>query len=316
MSINKIVLNICVISIAFFLFVLWYEKMEKGLVPASSSPNQNEKIYLITTDKEYDYWHQIDDGAHDMANYAGFSYEWVAPEQRTTEQQIEVLNKVVSEGAKAIVIAVNDPQKFSEPIKKAKEQGVKFIYVDSPAKEPAITTLATDNYEAERTAGVNMLSQLESSRIKSGVLGILGVSVNYDITMNRERGFREVIEADGRFKILDTVYTNGDPIASQQVAEEMIANNNNLVGLFGTNEGTTQGMGKAIEVKNKNIIGIGFDLNNISRALLSNGSINTLLVQNPYTMGYLGVAQAIAALKGFDTGPKFLNTGIKIMYSK
>jgi ABC-type sugar transport system, periplasmic component len=316
MSLNKIVLNICVISIAFFLFVLWYEKVEKEVVPTSSSPNQNEKIYLITTDKEYEYWNHIDDGAHDMADLTGFSYIWVAPKQRNTEQQIEVLNKAVSDGANAILIAVNDPQKLSEPIKKAKDQGVKFVYVDSPAIEQAVTTLATDNYEAGRTAGVNMLTQLDNSKIKSGVLGILGVSVNYDITMKREQGFREIIEADGRFKILDTIYTDGDPKASQQAAEEMIANYDNLVGLFGTNEGTTEGMGKAIEAKNNKIIGVGFDLTKINKALLNKGSINTLLVQNPYTMGYLGVAQAIAALKGFDTGPKFLNTGIKVMYSK
>ena len=36
------------------------------------------------------------------------------------------------------------------------------------------------------------------------------------------------------------------------------------------------------------------------------------MVQNPFTMGYLGLAQTIAALKGYDTGSPFINTGITI----
>jgi ribose transport system substrate-binding protein len=37
------------------------------------------------------------------------------------------------------------------------------------------------------------------------------------------------------------------------------------------------------------------------------------IAQNPYTMGYLGMAEALAALKGYDTGPQFINTGVSII---
>jgi len=237
MKIKRVIFNIVIITIAFVCFVFWYEKIDKNTISASSPLKHKFKIYLITTDKEYEYWEDINKGASDMARLAGVDYVWDAPAERNSEQQIEVLRKAVDNGADAILIAVNDPRKISGAIEDAKARGVEFVYVDSPAYEEAVTTLATNNLAAGQIAGTSMLEELKGQGIQSGEIGIIGVTTDYDITMARERGFREVIEKDGKFKILDSIYKNGDPMASQLAAEQLITENKNLVGLFGTNEG-------------------------------------------------------------------------------
>ena len=93
----------------------------------------------------------------------------------------------------------------------------------------------------------------------------------------------------------------------------MITEYNDLVGLFGTNEGSSIGVGNAIKEVNKKLVGIGFDKSEEILELLKNNGLNAVLVQNPYTMGYLGVAEAVAALKGYDTGPDSINTGVSIL---
>lgn len=131
--------------------------------------------------------------------------------------------------------------------------------------------------------------------------------------MARENGFREVIERDGRFQLLKTEYKNGDPLSSQVSAMDMIKENADLVGLFGTNEGSTRGVGEAIKNSGERLIGIGFDKTEENDRLLREGALTLLINQNPYTMGYLGMAEAIAALNNFDTGPKFINTGVELI---
>jgi ribose transport system substrate-binding protein len=37
------------------------------------------------------------------------------------------------------------------------------------------------------------------------------------------------------------------------------------------------------------------------------------MAQNPFTMGYLGVAQAYAALNDLSTGPAVIDTGVAIL---
>jgi len=312
MNKKKIITDMLVIIVAFALFIIWNSKYQDNAVSTSAYLNRYYKVYLITMDKTDEFWYPLNQGATDMAALLGVTYVWDAPEIKDNAKQIEVLNKAVANGADAILLSANDPVKISTAIEDAKAKGVQIIYVDSPAYEEARITLSTDNYDAGKTAGKTMLTELGAYGIKSGSIGIVGLNTVANATMNRELGFREVLEADGRFTLLDSKYENGDPIASQEAATSIISENPNLVGLFGSNEGSTVGVGNAIEANNNKIIGIGFDKSDTILKLIEDGSLKAVLVQNPYTMGYLGMAEAIAALKGYNTGPPTIDTGVSV----
>lgn len=275
--------------------------------------NENYKIYLITMDKSEQFWKVMDNGAREMASMLGVTYEWDAPLTRDVNKQIQIFNNAVVAGADAIMLAASDPLKISRAVEEAKAKGVKIIYVDAPAFEEAVITLATDNYTAGKIAGENMFYELEEIGVTYGSIGIIGVAPENRTTVNREKGFRDYFKLFVRYQILETIYTNGDPELAKQATEKYIRDNPNLVGVFSTNEGSTLGMGYALRENDKNIIGIGFDITEIIQEMIRDNTIKATLVQNPFTMGYLGMAQAIAALRGFDTGPQFINTGVTVV---
>lgn len=275
--------------------------------------NENYKIYLITMDKSEQFWKVMDNGAREMASMLGVTYEWDAPLTRDVNKQIQIFNNAVVAGADAIMLAASDPLKISKAVEEAKAKGVKIIYVDAPAFEEAVITLATDNYTAGKIAGENMFYELEEIGVTYGSIGIIGVAPENRTTVNREMGFRDYFKLFVRYQILETIYTNGDPELAKQATEKYIRDNPNLVGVFSTNEGSTLGMGYALRENDKNIIGIGFDITEIIQEMIRDNTIKATLVQNPFTMGYLGMAQAIAALRGFDTGPQFINTGVTVV---
>jgi ribose transport system substrate-binding protein len=275
--------------------------------------NENYKIYLITMDKSDQFWMIMDNGAREMASMLGVTYEWDAPLTRDINNQIQIFNNAVAAGADAIMLAASDPLKISRAVEEAKTKGVKIIYVDAPAFEEAVITLATDNYTAGRIAGENMFYGLEEIGLTYGSIGIIGVTPENRTTVNREIGFRDYFKLFVRYQILETIYTNGDPELAKQATEKFIRDNPNLVGVFSTNEGSTLGMGYALRENDINIIGIGFDITAIIQEMIRDNTIKATLVQNPFTMGYLGMAEAIAALKGFDTGPQLINTGVTVI---
>lgn len=318
MKYKKIIINLLVILAAFVLFIWWYERQKNVELFATlpTSLQNNFKIYLITKEKNVEFWEVMNQGAADMSDLLGMQYIWDAPETLDTDEQIRILNNAVNSGADAILLAANDADRLAEPVRVAKEKGVKIVYVDSPAKEEAITILATNNYEAGRIAGENMLDELEFAGIQSGEIGIVSVSLTNQTTLQREQGFQDVIKTDGRFTLLDTVYTLGNPIESQKAAENIIKQNPKLVGLFGTNQGSSEGVGSAIKEDNNRIIGIGFDQSKLNLELLNDNSFKAIINQNPYTMGYLGAAQAFAALMGYDTGPPYMNTGVSVLMKR
>jgi len=305
--------NMVIITAAFVLFVIWYQNYIGDSVQETFSRIKQYDVYLITTDKQYQYWSFINQGAFDMAEAAGIRYKWEAPAERDVNLQIDVINKAVEEGADALLVAADDPKRISGVIEDSKARGVKVIYVDSPAYEDAITTLATDNYAAGVQAGIHLISTLEGMGVTSGSVGIISIAAKANSAL-REAGFRDTLAQNGRYQVLDTVYAPiGGAEDSQEAAERVIKENSDLVALYGTNEGTSVGVGNAIKANNNKYVGIGFDDTETMLELLREGSIKVIIAQNPYTMGYLGTAQAVAALLGKDTGPDYIDTGVRII---
>ncbi len=312
MSLKKLMYNMLVIITAFTIFVLWYNHIKKEETLPLSTTNQNYHIYLITNERQAQFWHNLNQGVSDMASLLGLTYTWEASNLSNAEQQLALFNDAVNNGAQAILISVIDSESLSEPIKNAKAKGIKIIYVNTPAKEKGIITLSTDNYSAGKIAATNMIEELELRRLGTGKIGIVSLLSNTTIN-DREKGFTDVIKEDGRFTVLDPVYLQGDPALAQSEAERIIQEHPDLVGLFGSNEETSVGVGYAIKADDNKITGIGFDKSDITMKLLQEDSLKAIINQNPYTMGYLGMAEAYASLKEYNTGPAYLDTGVSVI---
>jgi ribose transport system substrate-binding protein len=277
----------------------------------TSTALENYKIYYISKDKISQFWYIINQGIHDMASLVGVTYIWDAPMERSLDKQIEIINNAANNGADAMLIAALDNVKVSSAIENAKSLGVKIIYLDTPTVEEGIITFSTDNYSAGVTAGENMIIELAAVGYRKGSIGIVSDSMLSTNTRERDNGFRSVLATNNNFKLLNTQY-GADRASAEAIADSYIADNQDLVGIYGTNEDTTIGVGDAISKSNLKIVGIGFDFPPETQKMIENGSLKAVMVQNPYTMGYLGMAETIAALLGFETGPPFINTGVSV----
>ena len=310
---KKIVINIAIIGLFFILFVVWEQNFIHRALPTSTTPSlKNNKFYLITTDNQDEFWKYINEGASDMASLTGVKYFWKYPDERNPQKQIEVINEAIKQGASALLISADDTRKLSGVVEDAKAKGIEVIYVDAPATEEAVTTLSTNNYEAGIAAGEKMISYLKKKKIESGSIGI--ITFKDKVTESeREKGFRDALAKEPQYQIVPTIYSGTSPESAEVKAEQLMSTRDDLVGLFATNEPTSEGVGKAnSDVKNKYTV-VGFDKSEKTKELLDGGSIDVIIEQNPYTMGYVGMAEAIAAVLGKKTGPNFFNTGFNIL---
>ncbi len=307
---KKALSTLTLISLAVISLAGCSPKVEALAAPAAAAPAQT--VYLITMDKMDQHWVKVDEGAKTMAKSLGLKYKWDAPDAKDNAKQIEAVNNAVADKASLILLAANDPKAISEAVKNAQAKGVKIIYVDSSAEVPAIATLSTNNLQAGVLAGKTMIDELKAAGRTSGKIGIISVNTATNSTIERENGFRDVVKAAG-FTILTTEYKDGDAAASQEAAVGFVSGNADLVGIYGTNEGSTVGVGNAIKASGKPIIGIGFDKSDAILGLLKDSSLKAAMAQNPYTMGYLGVAQAYAALNDLSTGPAVIDTGVAVL---
>lgn len=277
--------------------------------PAASS--EGGKIALITMDSIDQHWISLNEGAQKAAGELGVEVTFMSPNTKDDAQQIECVNNAVAGGYKAIIVAANGPDAISSALNEAISAGIKVVYVDSPANVDAEATFSTDNVAAGTTAGEEMIKALEAAGTKSGKIGIVNVNAATQSTVDREEGFRKAFEGTD-FELLETQYGEGDAAKSQSIAENYITQN--VVGIFGCNEGSTTGTGNAIKASNNSgIIGVGFDKSDAIMNLIGDGHLLCTMAQNPDVMGSMGVEACVKALEGESLGGKVTDTGVSVL---
>lgn len=269
------------------------------------------KVFLITMDQMDQHWVKVSEGAAAAAAESDIiDFEWIAPDIKDDNKQIECINNAVAAGAKVILIAANGPDAVTAALKQADEQGVKIIYVDSAASYPAEQFLATDNRAGGRKVGETLLAELKRRGIRKGSVGIIGVNSATQSTVSREEGFRKTFEGTP-YKVLETQYCLGDVAVAKDMAANFITQG--CVAVYGSNEGSTVGVGNAVAESRHQAIGCGSDVSDMNKTLIRNGSLFCIMAQNPYKIGYLGMKSAEKLLKGESLSPDYVDTGVEIL---
>ncbi len=280
----------------------------KEEAPASAD---GAKIALITMDSIDQHWISLNEGAQKAAGELGVEVTFMSPNTKDDAQQIECVNNAVAGKYNAIIVAANGPDAISSALQEAISAGIKVVYVDSPANVDAEATFSTDNVAAGTTAGEEMLKALNDAGITSGDIGIVNVNAATQSTVDREEGFRKAFEGTD-FNLLETQYGEGDAAKSQTIAENYITQN--VVGIFGCNEGSTTGTGNAIKASgNSAIVGVGFDKSDAIMNLIGDGYLLCTMAQNPDVMGSMGVEACVKALEGESLGGAVTDTGVSVL---
>ena len=284
---------------------------KKDTEDKDTSSGDKYKVVLITMDSIDQHWVSVDKGGQKAADELGnVEYKFMAPDKKDDAQQIECINNAVADGAQAIVIAANGPDAVTAALEEAKSAGVKIVYVDSTANTDAEATFSTDNVAAAKQAGEEMIKALEAKKITEGKIGIVNVNTSTMTCIWREEGFRSAFEGS-KFELLETQYGEGDVAKSQDIASNYITDG--CVGIFGTNEGATVGVGNAVKGADADVVAVGFDKSDAILNLVKEGAILCTMAQNPDVMGYEGVKAAVKVLEGETLTETDVDTGVSVI---
>ena len=269
------------------------------------------KIALITMDSVDQHWVSLKEGAEEEAKADDVTVDFMAPDVKDDAKQIECINNAVAGGYDALMVAANSEDAVSGALQEAVDAGIKIVYVDSPANVEAEATFSTDNKAAGKTAGEEMIKALEDKGVKDGSIGIVNINNSTNTAIQREAGFREAFEGTD-YELLETQFCEGDAAKAQTIAENYITEG--VVGIYGTNEGASTGVGNAIKASGSDeIVGVGFDKSDTLKGLIEDGYLVCTMAQNPDQMGKLGVQACIKALNGEDLGGEVTDTGVSVL---
>ena len=128
--------------------------------------------------------------------------------------------------------------------------------------------------------------------------------VNYDISsangQERERGAVDTFTESGRAEVVAVINTLAEARHAQADTADLLREHPEINVLLAFNEPTCVGAANAVDELGlaDSVFLVGFDSNVVTVDGLQEGSVDALIVQNPYAMGYLGVESAYKLLSG------------------
>lgn len=117
--------------------------------------------------------------------------------------------------------------------------------------------------------------------------------------MARETGFEETLKKKfPAVQIADKRYGWADFAKSLEVSENILTAHPDVDALFASNESSTVGAAQALKARQSKVKLVGFDWGPTLEEGLRAGSIDSLVVQDPFRMGYDSVKAAVLKLNG------------------
>jgi ribose transport system substrate-binding protein len=293
-------------------------------VTAVPQPEEGGEIAVIVKTGNSSFWQNVQTGAMDAqkelkANTPKLTVTFLgAQSESNINEQINIVESAIDRGVKAIVLAPSDTQALIPVVEKAKAAGIPVVIIDSLLEGPEdnyVSFLATDNKAAGEACAQRMIELLNKAGKTEGNIQVMSYVAGVGSEIGRVGGFNDYIKANSKFTLLETQYSNADmPTALNQTTNVLTANPD-LVGIFGANEPTAIGMGRAIEQAGLSgkIVAIGFDGNSVLAEMVNNDTLQAIAVQSSYNMGYLGVMTAYQAAFEGKTVEHFVDTGFVIV---
>ena len=265
---------------------------------AAGVPAKPHTVTVIAKSTQTEFWLSVFAGAKAAATEYNAELNILGPE---TEEDYETQNQMIADaveaGTEAIVFSAIDFEKNAAAIDDAAKAGVKIVAIDSSVDSELVSTyIGTDNYAAGQMAAQAALDRVDGP-LKVGV-------VNYDVgTANgqeRERGALDAFRDSGRAEITAVVNTLTEAARARTDTAAMLGRSPDINVLLAFNEPTSVGAAQAVEDLGctEDVFLVGFDSNVVTIDGLQEGTVDALVVQNPYAMGYLGVESACRLLTG------------------
>jgi ribose transport system substrate-binding protein len=268
------------------------------LLTAGCARQEKKRIAVIPKGRTHLFWQSVHAGAVAAARESNLDIIWNGPSTEADfTGQLQIVEAMINQRVDAIVLAPIDKTAMVAVVERASRQNIPVVIFDSGVDTQSfVSQVATDNYGAGR-AGAERVAKILGGR---GKVAMVAVQPGGASTMLREQGFEDAVAKNyPGIQIVDKRYGMADFAKSLGVTENMLTAHPDLDALFASNESSAVGAAQALKGrKGSRVRLVGFDSSPTLLDDLQAGVIDSLVVQDPFRMGYESVQAAVKKLQG------------------
>lgn len=282
----------------------------------SVSSVQAGEIAVIVKTVNSTFWQNVQKGADAaIKGVDGHTMTFQGPASESAiADQVNMVENAVNRNVVGIVLAPSDPDALVPAVKKAWEARIPVVIIDSQLAEGAEqyyqSFLSTDNKKAGELAAQALIERVGTE----GKIAVMSYVAGAGSEIGRVGGFSDYIKANSKLEIVGPFYSQSQMATALNQTTDVLAANADLKGIFGANEPTAIGVGRALAQAGKagSVVAIGFDGNEDLQNFVKDGTLAGIAVQGSYQMGEFGV-QTLGKILNKETVEKFVDTGVVLV---
>ncbi len=274
---------------------------------------QRPVIAVVPKAQAHVFWQTVRAGAVAAGRELGVDIRWNGPASEIDfSRQISIVDDFINQRVDGIALAPTHGESLLPVVERAAREKVPVTIFDSGIQTGKyLSYVSTDNYKGGALAAERMIELLPGG----GRIAVMATVPGSVSTTEREKGFQDTIARKaGKIRIVTLQYGMSDRARSLAVAEDILTAHPDLDAMFCSNESGT--IGAVQGAKSKGVAGklkiVGFDSSPTVLEDLEAGYIDSLVVQNPFRMGYLAVETLVRHLRG-ETPEKRIDTGATLV---
>lgn len=237
-------------------------------------------------------WESVHAGAELAAHQDGYKIYWNAPTREDDlEGQIALVERAIQSHDGGIVLAPDHSLALLTVVLEAQTQRIPVAIIHSPLAIPVnsnLTYVVNDDEAMGRMAANRIGAVLHGE----GTIAMIGIDPSANGVLLRSQSFEIALKS--RFPGIDVVERKGgssNPVEIQRLATEVLGDHPHLDGIVAFNVMASEGSWAAINSLKKNgqVRLVGCDQEIDLMAGIRHGDIDSVLIENTYDMGRLGV---------------------------
>lgn len=265
----------------------------------------NYKIGYIAKNTTNPYMVAQGEGVKKAGKDMGFEAIIQAPSTAdSVEEQVKLMENMIQQGVKVIIVHCADSNGIMPGIRKAKEAGVIVLTIGTPAAEDTFLRTGVDYYETGYTIAKEMAQKLEGK----GNLIILEGPAGAANAIERLKGINAALKEFPEIKVLASQTANFKRTEGMSVTENLLQKYKDVQGIIGANDESALGAIQALKAADaKGVLVSGFDGSVDASNAIANGDMFQSYNTDPYGSGYIACAYAVQYLNdGTEPVAKFI----------
>ena len=267
-----------------------------GLCAGGVAQAQQKKTLVFVTNVAADFWTFARRGIEKaQKEHPDYKMEMIVTTEGTAAAQRRELDDLVARGVAGISVSVDDAAHATEELNKVAAKAVLFTTDSDAPQSNRVAYIGTDNVAAGRQAG----EQIKKALPDGGDIMLFVGTLDADNARERVQGIREALK-DSKVNIIDVRTDQADFTKAKSNAEDTLAKYPHIALLAGLWSYNTPEIFDA--VKNAGKCGkvkiVGFDEDARTLRGISEGCVESTIVQQPFEFGYLSMVNMIKYMNG------------------